>query len=435
MQEQDPPKEMLLLVLLEATPPNKNPFIDGVQALVQRSLPHVPAYSYRVLIFFMVVYGAIALVALFLILFPLLKSPEMRKKHLWLWNKCYIGCAGTTPFYIPNNSLSIAVGLSIASSLCSPYRNLKQPKKFMHWLKFFTSPLVLNGFCILIPLLVTLKTIYWTIAQCVATGRVWAHVDLLAKLFQRAAKEWSPTVAIDPSSEAMQELEQVMKHNITLLRRVGHNVRLASIQWNVCIFVLSAFYFLTTGALLLLVRRSLKIALGKLSVLKGERNSDMAHSGPESKTNSDVNMDIMINQGSTASAHLQRGYIWVSRIGSVFMAVAMLLKSRQIYNTKDLHQESQEYTVMCMPPKEPTKQWGQFGATLWNCPTTDASSDSAERYCETSLETSHVAKHRWMENDVNERMDSDHEKIACVPPDQICDNSIQQRREQPLNVR
>ncbi|EGG10724.1 uncharacterized protein MELLADRAFT_103174 [Melampsora larici-populina 98AG31] len=432
----DPRKETFLLHLLEVTPPGRNPFIDGVHALAQHSFPHVPAYSYRVLIFFMVVYGAITLGALFLILFPLLKGPEMRKKHLWLWNKCYIGSPDTTPFYVPNNSLSVAVGLSAASSLCSPYRDFEEPKKFMRWLKFFTSPSVLNVFCILVPLLVTLKTVYWTVAQSVATERVWTHHDIVANLFHQAAKEWSPNVAVDPSSEAMQELERVVKRHITLLRVIGRNVRLASIQWNVCIFVLSAFYFLTTGALILLVRRSLKIASGKLSVLKGERPPETAHSRPESETKSDIDSDIMVDQGSTAAAHLRRGYIWVSRIGSVFMAVAMLLRSWRIYNTKDLHQQSQEYTMMCMSPQEPAKQSDRFGATLRNCPTTDASSESAERYCEPSLEISHVARQRWIDDDVNERIESGHEGTSWATSHPTpSGESIQCHRKESINMR
>lgn len=346
----------------------------------------------------------------------------------------------------------------------------------MRCLKFFTSPLFLNVFCILVPLLVTLKTIYWTIAQGVATERVWTHHEMVAELFQQAAKEWSPNVPVDPSSEAMQELERVVKRYITLLRRVGNNVQLASIQWNVCIFVLSAFYFLTTGALILLVRRSLKIASGKLSVLKGERNSDTAHSRPASVSKS-IDTDILVDQGSTAAANLQRGYmhlmiqclfhslcllfdlstsvfftthvplimksgevrastVWVSRIGSIFMAVAMLLRSWRIYNTKDLHQESQEYTMMCMSPQEPSKQSVQFGATLRNCPTTDASAKSAGRYCETSLEISHVARQQWIEDDGNESIELNHERTSCVPPHQTtCDNNVQPQQETPANMR
>ncbi|EGG10725.1 uncharacterized protein MELLADRAFT_60289 [Melampsora larici-populina 98AG31] len=460
-------QQALVSRLLAAAPPGQNPFVNGIQALGEGSFPVVPTYSYHILIFFMVVYGAIALGALFLILFPLLKGPEMRKKHLWLWNKCYIGNTDTTPFYIPNNSLSVAVGLGTASSLCSPHRNFEEPKKSMRWLKIFTSPSVLNVFCILIPLLVTLKTIYWTIAQSVASERLWSQHDTVILLFDRAAKEWSPTVPINNSSQSMLELERVVTRHITLVHRLAVNVRIAGIQWNVSIFVLSLFYCLTTGALILLVRRSLKIASGKINILTGQRktkHSDKPKSRPETETKSSITTVIMADQGSKAATTLQRGYSKLLAINihstcryesdrasssiltlidllntivhltvqCLFLSLCLLFdlstsffftthahlitKSGEwrIYKTEEAQQESQTYTVICVSPQESDNTPVQFKSPLREGGETDTSLESEDQYSGTRLNVSHVTRHHWSQDGGNRRMDP--ERTICESP-------------------
>lgn len=80
--------------LIASAPAGQNPFKWGIQTIGEISFPPVPESTFDILIFFMVVHGAIILGASFVILFPLMSRPEMKKKHLWMWHKCYIGSTG-----------------------------------------------------------------------------------------------------------------------------------------------------------------------------------------------------------------------------------------------------------------------------------------------------------------------------------------------------
>lgn len=128
--------------LIASTPPGQNPFTWGAELIGERALPRVPGYADDILIFFIAIEAFIILGSIFLVLFPLLHSPQMRKTHLWLWRKHYLGSGeimrsvfmddirsthpfspcivshvGTTPSYVPNGGLTVAVCQFLTSAL------------------------------------------------------------------------------------------------------------------------------------------------------------------------------------------------------------------------------------------------------------------------------------------------------------------------------
>lgn len=144
-------EEGLVREMISDVPPDQNPFEFQKPSIVGLGLPNVPNYADDLLIFFMLIESLIILGSTFLVIFPLINGPEMRKRHLWIWHKSYLGTTGktlttfffkqkrlmfekimkksnwnsewsfalegTTPFYIPNSGLTVAVCQFWTSSL------------------------------------------------------------------------------------------------------------------------------------------------------------------------------------------------------------------------------------------------------------------------------------------------------------------------------
>ncbi|KAG0142466.1 hypothetical protein CROQUDRAFT_725086 [Cronartium quercuum f. sp. fusiforme G11] len=430
----------LVANFIKSVPEGQNPFTLAAQSIGEINFPPVPSYTYDVIIFFMVVHGIVMLGALFLILFPLFSGPEARKKHLWLWHKCYIGSTDTTPFYIPNNGIAVAVcqfwtnaffliflllsylsfksiefaracyvfiwldmallsgfvgfwltGVtSLFTCLCSPHRDFERPKRSMRLLRICSSPSFLNVFCILVPLSLVLKTFYRITFQVVAmTHAKKTHREVL-RLFNKASGEWLSSSLARASSQTILLLETAVQHDVQDSHLIVSNSRWAVLEWNIAWFIVLMFYFFNTIALLKLLRRSLRIALGKSSLLEGkeklEKHNQSGTTGTMSTNSNNPNL-VTSDRKSLAAARLRKSYlhltfqclflslcllldlstgifftthtrlttkegriraltVWLNRLGSVFMAFATLLQSWRVCNTQETNKTPSDYTLI-----------------------------------------------------------------------------------------
>lgn len=104
-------EEGLVREMISDVPPDQNPFEFQKPSIVGLGLPNVPNYADDLLIFFMLIESLIILGSTFLVIFPLINGPEMRKRHLWIWHKSYLGTTGKTltTFFLKKKRIDIDV--------------------------------------------------------------------------------------------------------------------------------------------------------------------------------------------------------------------------------------------------------------------------------------------------------------------------------------
>ncbi|KAG0139679.1 hypothetical protein CROQUDRAFT_111495 [Cronartium quercuum f. sp. fusiforme G11] len=292
-----------ILQSLTQLPPLVNPYtylLDVMQAIV---FPTLPASDpvYTILIVSAVVYIVIFALAVSIVVIPFTRNQSFRQKHLWLWKKEHVAQNKKIySYYIPNPGMAVAISQIFASILAEIFIVLSymgfQSDRFSHrssvsmWLvvlyvpgffgfwfsgwsalyvyilssakrgkqaggskHFLPHPLLLNTFCIGVPIVVMIVAFGYGITSLFSFHSQFEAFARFVFTVQSLAAHWTP-----PNSPAARLIDYNTLLDVFIPFRQTSRIFLEHLR-DACLAWSFFFYTVTLALLLRLMKRSLNI--------------------------------------------------------------------------------------------------------------------------------------------------------------------------------
>ncbi|KAG0139825.1 hypothetical protein CROQUDRAFT_665963 [Cronartium quercuum f. sp. fusiforme G11] len=228
--------------IISLIPPGANPYKFGLGLVESSAFPSVDPRTYTILIILSIIHACTIVFCGAVIAIPYWRKRERGKKMVWLLKKFYVS-ESRKIYWIPNTSLAVAICQLLTSCFCEiytyvDYASLKSPEfagrmslgvcvQFM-WLFSFYSyfvtswgalntclcsphpsavlnkrlisrPIFLYFVCTLIPVLVTIITLTWSIVLAVAYHHEIHHITYVRDLLTTASNRWETKATATPN--------------------------------------------------------------------------------------------------------------------------------------------------------------------------------------------------------------------------------------------
>ncbi|KAG0141725.1 hypothetical protein CROQUDRAFT_51288 [Cronartium quercuum f. sp. fusiforme G11] len=294
--------------LLQRSPPNTNPFQFVHDLIARVLLPRTPNCAAPALVFFGIVYGANILVCLAILIIPLHRGPTSRKKYQSPWQVHHIP-ESTTPYYIPNSGLCMAVFQLITCVISEIYVAMMyysaKSQSFqratyalvwveIRWLPMYLgvwatawasfafclctsertlyrslhlNPLVFNSLCFLFATALFTLAVYYTVRQLTLLTSSYAQHDIFFKNLHLAIDQWNRTRGKPLPEPTLINLERTYESFVNSVRVSMAHTRSTILFWTICAIPIFLVYAVSVWAFLTLVRGCTDVATGKISVL------------------------------------------------------------------------------------------------------------------------------------------------------------------------
>ncbi|KAH9445778.1 hypothetical protein Pst134EB_023614 [Puccinia striiformis f. sp. tritici] len=253
--------------ILSTVPPGEDPFSFGLRMLDASVYPTVDPGTFSILIVMSFLHACTIILSVLVIILPFLR-PRGRRKQFWIVKKFTIGST-TDNYWMPNTSLALAFFQLLIGCVCEvytylSYMALKSPGfankmsigvwiQFI-WLYNFYSYFItswgaistclsspqpatvlrfpilrkagsLYTICIVIPLLVTLFTLAWSVALGFSYHKIQADVERVRNVLIQASSERKSGhhVNLQQMLQIFEDAKTLINTTRTLIFRLKYN--------------------------------------------------------------------------------------------------------------------------------------------------------------------------------------------------------------------
>lgn len=283
----------------------KDPFQYLLRSVEELAYPKVPASLFGILIGFAAVYFVVIVICFCLLIIPVTRGQDARKRHFWLYKKHHLP-SSNTPYYIFNSGLITIISQLVSSiffetyillnfqSLKSPefarriyihvwlelswlpgyygfhvtafsslYTSICSPRLASSHLQSFVRPRLLNMLVFAIPVLVTIQTVVWALLLFTNTKKQnQTYLDFASAALE-SSNAWNSSVGVQTSDSTL-----VLSRLTTYLHICDKFVviaRWAAVCWSLIGLVLAAFYAFAAAILIKLLKHCMNVAGGTVS--------------------------------------------------------------------------------------------------------------------------------------------------------------------------
>ncbi|OAV94477.1 hypothetical protein PTTG_11996 [Puccinia triticina 1-1 BBBD Race 1] len=256
---------------LSNVPPGEDPFSFGIRMLDASVYPTVNPETFTILIAMSFIHACTIILSVLVIILPFLR-PRARRKQFWIVKKFNIG-SSTDHYWMPNTSVALAFFQLLIGCICEVYTYLsyvalKSPGfankmsigvwiQFIWMFSFFSyfitswgaistclgspqpstilrSPMLrragsLYAICIIIPLLVTMFTLAWSVALGFSYHKIQAEVEQVRNMLIDASSERK--AGNHPSLQQMLEILENAKNLLNTTRTLIFRLKYNSFLW------------------------------------------------------------------------------------------------------------------------------------------------------------------------------------------------------------
>lgn len=276
----------------------RNPYSNLLNQINQVAFPEYSEMVRKVLIAFGCIHAITVLVCIFVLWVPLRRGPEARIKHTWLLRKQYVPSI-STPYHVMNSGLVVVISqlasslvfvtyilldywslnstsfilrayLHVCWELCllpgyfgfhvtafsSLYTCLCSPRYSGKPRNLFSHPLFLNILFYVLPVIVTIQTVAWSVVLALGVEDESDAYNSLVSYLEYAAADWFP--GQDLNNPVHRLTTQLLRAYV----RRGKYFMIcwvwSSRTWSSIGLALAVFYAVNVARLLQLLRQSLK---------------------------------------------------------------------------------------------------------------------------------------------------------------------------------
>ncbi|PLW20822.1 hypothetical protein PCANC_08409 [Puccinia coronata f. sp. avenae] len=275
-----------------------NPYIRLLEQIDRVTFPEYTGPVRKVLIAFGSIHAATVLVCIAVMLIPLRRGPEARKKFTWILRKKYVPYI-STPYHVMNSGLIIVVSQLLSSlifvtyiiidyyslnstsfvlraclhvcwelcllpgyfglhvtAFCSLYTYLCSPRYSSKRRRVFSHPVFLNILFYGLPIITTLQTAGWSVALALAVRNQAFSYNKLAAHLRYGASYWKP--GQNPNNPVHRRAASLLAKFLQRGKNFSTCWVWSSRNWSVIAVGLAIFYAVTVANLLHVLRTCLK---------------------------------------------------------------------------------------------------------------------------------------------------------------------------------
>ncbi|KAH9814890.1 hypothetical protein DFH28DRAFT_1027399 [Melampsora americana] len=375
----------------------EDPFQYLLRTVDELVYPKVPESLFGILIGFATVYLVVIVICSCLLIIPVTRGQDARKRHFWLYKKHHLP-SSNMPYYIFNSSLfarriymyvwlpgyygfHVTAFSSLYTSICSPRLASSQ-------LQSFVRPRFLNMLFFAIPVLVTIQTVAWALLLFTNTQKQnQAYLNFVSAALT-GSTNWTRLNVVETSASTL-----VLSRLTTYLHTCDRFVflaRWAAVCWSLIGLVLAAFYAFAAIVLIKLLKECMVVAGGTVSHFTRTLEYHVETPGPV-----DMSFDSIKLKAQPAIKRLNHGFAylvghcsvmtvcllsdgivgivisietertvtdpkwrivgnWITLVGSCFISVAMLIQSWRMLTERDTTQSKSSSMEKCAHVEEVT---------------------------------------------------------------------------------
>ncbi|EGG10611.1 uncharacterized protein MELLADRAFT_93641 [Melampsora larici-populina 98AG31] len=357
----------------------KDPFRYLLRTVDELAYPKVPDSLFGILIGFAAVYFAVIVICFCLLIIPVTRGQDARKRHFWLYKKHHLP-SSNTPYYIYNSGL-------FARRI---YMYVWLPGYYGFHVTAFSSLYTsfLNVLFFTIPVLVTIQTAVWALLLFISTkNQNQAYLEF-ASAALAGSKNWTTSVGVETSASTL-----VLSRLTAYLHTCDKFVviaRWAAVCWSLIGLVLAGFYAFAAAVLIKLLKHCMNVAGGTVShftrtweyhvetpgALDMSFDSIKLKAQPAIKRLNDEYVYLVGHCSVMTVCLLSDGIVgiviaiktertvtdpkwrivgnWITLVGSCFISVAMLIQSWRMLSERDTTQSSSTSMEKCGYEEEVT---------------------------------------------------------------------------------